>query len=280
MLLALAALPLFAADDATREQVNRLFQERKWAEAQAVMERVTAAEPDNAGAWHTLGLCHLAQQHPDQAVAALERAVTLAPREARNHLQLGHAYGLAAMKAGLFSKLGLAKKCKAAYDKAVELDPADINARWSLMEYCRQAPGLVGGGMEQAYAQAEAIKQLDPRRGRAAYASLYLAEKKHPEAFALYDEVLREQPDDTDALFQTGRLAAQSGEQLDRGLAALRRLTGLPDHRTDARAHTFIGQILEKLGDQAGARTAYETALAGDPQFTRALESLRRLGQN
>jgi tetratricopeptide (TPR) repeat protein len=277
LLLALAALPAFAADDATREQVNRLFQERRWSEAQAIMERVTTAEPDNAGAWHTLGLCHLALQEPDQAVTALERAVALAPQEARNHLQLGHAYGLSALKAGLFGKFSYAKKCKAAYDKAVELDPADLNARWSLMEYCRQAPGLVGGGMDQAYAQAEAIRKLDARRGRAAYAALYAHEKKFPEAFALYDEVLREQPEDADALFNVGRLAVQSGEQLDRGLASLRRLAAQPDRKTDARVHTFIGNILEKLGDKDGARTAYEAALVGDPKFTRALEALRKL---
>ena len=94
---------------------------------------------------------------------------------------------------------------------------------------------------------------------------------------AFFDEVLRDQPGDTDALFQIGRLAAQSGQQLDRGLAALRELAAHPDRKTDARLHTFIGNILEKFGDKPGAITAYEAALASDPGFTRALEALRKL---
>lgn len=278
--LTLLTLPALAADDATREHVNRLFQERRWAEAQAIMEQVTAAEPENARAWHTLGLTHLARQDAAKAVPVLEKAVALAPQDAEMHLQLGHAYGLAAQKAGLFAKLGYANKCKAAYDQAVALDPANISVRWSLMEFCRQAPGFVGGGLPQAYAQAAAIKQLDPRRGRAAYASLYLGEKKYAEAFAVYDEVLRGLPDDRDSLFHVGRLAAVSGQQLDRGLAALRRLLTHPDRHSDARIHAHLGTILEKQGDKAGAQSAYEAAVAADPGFTAALESLRRLSES
>lgn len=277
LFLALTALPVFAADQASRDQIAELFRNRQWAEAQALLEKITAAEPDNAEAWHSLGLTHLARNDALLAVPALEKAVALEPTKSEYVLQAGHAYGLSAMKAGLFAKLSFARKCKAAYDKAVELDPSSINARWSLMEYCRQAPGLLGGGMEHAYAQAAEIKRLDARRGRSAYASLYAYEKKFADAFAVYDEVLRDQPADPDALFNIGRLAAQSGEQLDRGLSSLRTLLTQEGRASDARAHTFIGQILEKQGDKAGARTAYEAALAGDPAYTRAQEALRKL---
>jgi tetratricopeptide (TPR) repeat protein len=209
-------------------------------------------------------------------VPAYEKATQFAPGNSAYFLQLGNAYGLGAAKAGLLSKMGLAKKCKAAFDKAVELDPANIDAHWSVMEYCRQAPGFMGGGMDGAYAQAEAIKKLDARRGRSAYASLYVADKKYPEAFALYDEVLREKPGDNDALFQLGRLAAISGQELDRGLEALRTLVTHPGGNT-ARAQTRMGNILEKKGDMPGAKAAYEAAIALDPKFTAALEGLRKL---
>ena len=101
-------------------------------------------------------------------MAAAEKATTLDSTKSEYFLQLGSAYGLSATKAGLFAKVGFAKKCKAAFDKAVELDPTSINARWSVMEFCRQAPGFLGGGRVAAYVQAAAIKRLDPRRGRAA----------------------------------------------------------------------------------------------------------------
>jgi len=270
LLLALAGLPAFATDSALRGQVTELFKQRQWPEAQAILEKTTVAEPNNAEAWQFLGQVFLARNEADDAVTALEKATQLDPSQSEYFLQLGHAYGISAMKAGLFSKLGLAKKCKAAYDKAVELDPSSINARWSVMEYCKQAPGIIGGGMDQAYAQAEAIKKLDARRGRIAFASLYTADKKYTEAFALFEEVLRENPHDADALYHVGRIAVLSGEQLDRGLAALRECAKL-EGGNNARTHTRIGNILEKQGDKPGAL---------DPKFTQAAESLRKLSSS
>ncbi|MDQ5980757.1 MAG: hypothetical protein QG602_3735 [Verrucomicrobiota bacterium] len=277
LLLTLTALAGHAAASTLREQVAELFKQRQWSEARTLLEGVTAKEPADAEAWQALGQAHLALQNADAAVAAHEKAVELLPDNAIYRLQLGHAYGFAATKAGLFAKMGFAKKCKAAYDRAVELDPANLNARWSLMEFCRQAPGIVGGGIELAYAEAAEIKKLDARRGRAAYASLYSHEKKFAEAIALYDEVLRETPGDPDALYHFGRLAAQTGLHLDRGLTALREIVTQPDRKNDARVHTFIGDILLKKGDKPGAISAYESALVGDPRFTRALEALRKL---
>jgi tetratricopeptide (TPR) repeat protein len=277
LLLALAVVPVFALDDARRDEITQLFNQREWARARTLLEQTTAAEPANAEAWHFLGQCLLALGDLDPAVAALTKATELAPQNSNYYLVLGNAYGASAQKAGIFSKLGLAKSCKAAYEKAVALDPTNINARWSLMEYCRQAPGIVGGGMDQAYAQAAEIKKLDARRGRAAYASLYAADKKVAEAFALYDEVLRDQPDDSDALYQIGRLAARSGEQLDRGLTCLRSFMAHPDHTADVRAQTYIAMILEKKADLAGAKAAYAAAVAIDPAFPPALEGQRKL---
>ncbi len=275
--LALAALPAFAADNTLRDQIAGLFKQRQWAEAQVLLEKITTDEPNNAEAWNSLGQTFLARGDYEKAVPALEKATQLEPGKSEYFLQLGSAYGIGAAKAGLLSKMGLAKKCKAAFDQAVVLDPSNINARWSVMEYCRQAPGFMGGGMDGAYVQAEAIKQLDARRGRAAYTSLYVADKKFPEAFALYDEVLRDKPTDSDALYNIGRLAALSGDQLDRGLAALRTLL-TQEGGNNARTQTRIGNILEKKGDKPGAKTAYEAAVALDPKFSQAIEALRKLG--
>ena len=278
-LFLLLVTSIFAADSALREQVTTLFNQRQWAEAQTMLEKVVAATPDNAEAYFYLGQCQLNRGDFKNAVAVFEKATTLAPAKSEYFRLLGDSYGVTAQKAGLFAKFGWAKKCKAAYDKSVELDPTNINARWSVMEYCRQAPGFVGGGMDGAYAQAAEIKKLDPARGRIAYASLYTADKKFPEAFAVYEEVLKDEPNDYSTLYQVGKLADTTGQELDRGLAALRRcLTLTPtDPRGYVPAHWRIGNILLRKGDKAGARAAYETALKLNPNFTEAIESLKKL---
>lgn len=280
LLHALAVLPALATDNPLHDQITDLFKQRQWAQAQALLEKTTNAEPTNAEAWHYLGQTYLNLGNAEESVAALEKAAALAPTNSEYQRFLGDAYGLSAQKAGMFSKFSYAKKCKAAYDKAVVLDPKSINARWSVMEYCRQAPGIVGGGMESAYAQAEEIKKLDADRGRIAFAMLYAADKKFAEAFALFDEALRANPDDYAALYQLGRLAAMSGERLDDGLLNLRKCLGLtrpPSQPGPGPVHWRIGQILEKKNDIPSAKAAYEAAVAADPKFVQAAESLRKL---
>jgi tetratricopeptide (TPR) repeat protein len=279
-LFLLFATSAFAADFELRDQIKDLFRHRQWAEAQALLGKLVATEPANAEAYFYLGQTQIARGEIDQAVTSLEKATGLDPASSEYFRVLGDSYGISAQKAGLFAKLGWAKKCKAAYDKAVALDPKNLGARWSVMEYCRQAPGIVGGGMDGAYAQAVEIKKLDPARGRQAFAQLYLADKKYDRMIAEFEEVLKDSPDDYESLYQLGRFAATSGQSLDRGLATLRHCLELeppPNQPGRAPTHWRIGVILEKQGDKTGARAAYETALKADPMFPQAIEALKKL---
>lgn len=280
-----ALLAVFAhaatTDPIAYEAAVNLYKERQSAEATQAFTALAVADPANSEVQSYLG--RLALQtggDPAVAVAHLEKAIALKPSESRYHQQLGDAYGLSAQKAGVFSKMGWAKKCVAAYQRAVELDPANVDAHVSLTEYYRQAPSMVGGGMDKAYAQAEKIKQLDPARGLTVLATLYVSDKKFSEAFAIYEEQLKTTPDLYSALYQIGRLAALSGERVERGIATLRQcltqtpLAGQPGH---APANWRLGQLLEKQNDKAGARACYEAALTIDPKFTQATESLKKL---
>jgi tetratricopeptide (TPR) repeat protein len=280
VLLASLAVQAAAADSPLKQQITGLFREKKYAEAQAALDPLVAREPDNAEALFYLGETYLYRDLGEGAVAPLERAVALAPANSDYRRHLGDAYGLSAQQAGFFSKTGWALKCKAAYEKAVELDPKNLSARQSLLEFYRQAPGFAGGGMDLAYAEAAEIQRLDPVRGRLAYAGLYAGEKKFSQAAAIYDEILKGDPDNYAALYQLGRLAAIGGTDPDRGLAALRRCLALPapaDQPGFAPASWRVGNILEKKGDKAGARAAYEAAVKADPKFAPAADSLKKL---
>lgn len=280
-LLARAATPPSPADPAAFAAARALLDARKPAEAQAAFEKLAAAHPADPEVQFYLGELALRRNEPAKAVPFLEKAIATAPSVSRYHRRLGDAWGTQAASASIFSQLGFAKKCIAAYEKAVALDPADLDARFSAFEYYRRAPGLAGGGFEKASATAAAIKQLDANRGRFAYATLYVGEKKYAEAFAQFDEVLKTTPDDYAALYQIGRIAAVSGEQVDRGLASLRRCLELPVPTPEtpghAAAHWRIGQLLEKKKDVPGARASYEKSVALDPKFAPAADSLKKL---
>ena len=276
----LASAVLAAIDPAQLKAGIDLFNQRKAAEAQQLFAGLAKADPANAEVQFYLGRLALQTDDADQAIACFEKATSLAPAESRYHHRLGDAYGRAAQKASLFSQMGLAKKCKGAYEKAVELDPRNLDARQALMNFLLQAPGIAGGSVEKAQALAEETKKFDPPRGRQMLAAVYSNQKKYALAFAEFEEVLRDKPDDYTSLYQVGRLAASSGQSLDRGLATLRRCVemtppeGEPGH---AAAWWRIGNILEKKSDKAGARGAYEAALRIDPKFSQAIEALKKL---
>ncbi|HVZ63332.1 MAG TPA: tetratricopeptide repeat protein [Lacunisphaera sp.] len=279
LVLAFATTAL-GLDPTQSDRIRDLIRHRQYPEAQAELEKAVAAEPTNAEAQYWLGKVRLDRGQLEGSVSALETATSLAPAKSEYFRVLGDAYGISAQRAGLFSKLGFARKCKAAYDKAVELDPKNINARWSVMEYCRQAPGIVGGGMDGAYAQAAEIRKLDARRGLAAYAMLYATEKKYDEAFAMFGDALKSAPDDYLVLYQIGSFAANSGRELDRGIASLQRCLDLPPPASApgrAPVQWQLGRLLALKGDKAGARAAYEAALKIDPKFPQALEALKKL---
>ncbi|HVS51157.1 MAG TPA: hypothetical protein VHD62_02285 [Opitutaceae bacterium] len=180
----------------------------------------------------------------------------------------------------MVAKLSWAWKCRAAYDRAVELDPNNAAYHWSRLGFFCVAPRVAGGGDEKAAAEAEAIRRLDAVAGRIAFATLYLAEKKFDLAFAQVDALARERPDDFFALYHVGRCAALSGQQLERGRAALEHCLALPappgeGMPTRAAVHYRLANILEKAGEAAAAQAEYAAARAEDPDFRPAKIALK-----
>jgi tetratricopeptide (TPR) repeat protein len=282
VLLLFAFPALFAVTPAELATARGLFEERRPGEAQQAFERLATAEPRNPEVNYCLGQLALHRNDHDQAVKYFEMAVAVAPAVGRYHHGLGEAYGRKAQHAGIFSGFGLARKCLAAYERAVALEPDNVDFRLCLFEFYRQAPGIVGGGFDKAVAQAAAMKRIDPLRGRTAFASLYAGEKKYREAFAEFDDILQANPDDFGALYQLGRLAALTGQSVDRGIAALRRCLELPapadPHAPGhAAAHWRLGQLLEKKADSAGARLSYSAAVALDSRFNPTSETHAKL---
>jgi tetratricopeptide (TPR) repeat protein len=83
-----------ANDPASRHFAHREFAEtlETWGEVPAAiaeLEAAVAAAPDDAASWHDLGILYHHQADDTHAVAALERAKQLAPRDPRPRIALG-----------------------------------------------------------------------------------------------------------------------------------------------------------------------------------------------
>jgi tetratricopeptide (TPR) repeat protein len=98
----------------------------------------------------------------DAAVTHCEQAVRLQEQNAFYHLWLGRALGRKADKASFLTAFGLAKRTRSEFEESVRLDPGNAEALADLGDFYRQAPGVVGGGIDKAQAIASKLDKLDP----------------------------------------------------------------------------------------------------------------------
>ncbi|HVS52296.1 MAG TPA: tetratricopeptide repeat protein [Opitutaceae bacterium] len=284
LVFACAAAALPAASPL--ESAQALVQAKQYPEARAALEKIVAAEPKNAAALHELGL--LLRKRADnaafeQAIADLAHAAELEPQNERYLAD----YGGAAMEfAGrvradsLTRALGFATKGRDAMEKALTMNPEDTEARVGLFQFYSQAPWPVGSSAK-AGAQLEEIRRRDPTRAVLLELGAKVAAKDYAGAFSVCDRVLANNPSDYLALYSYGRVAAISGQNLERGFACLQKCLALeppgPTMPTHSHAWNRLGDIQQKLNRPAEARVAYVAALKEDPGNKPAADSLAKL---
>jgi tetratricopeptide (TPR) repeat protein len=282
--------------------------------ALAAAEALVKAEPKNGEAWIALTQARIYAKKYEKAVDAGETATGLAPKNAQAHYWLGNALGSRIGEVGMIGKMSIAPDLRDAFEQAVKLDPSLTDARTSLIEFYLQAPGAIGGGIDKAKAQAAAIAKYDRiaglraktriamheknwtqaiKYGEAAFALkpddtamrqqlivLYQEAKRWPDAYTAVKKWIAESPTSNNAQYQLGRLAAESGQYLPEGEAALRAYLKMPRDAQDPQpknAHYRLGQVLAKAGRKADARVAFQAALKLDPKMKEAKDALAAL---
>jgi tetratricopeptide (TPR) repeat protein len=258
----------------------------------------------------------LAAGELDAAIKQAEAWVEREPQSSVAHLWLGRVYGRQAIEANVFTKLSWAGKCREAWETAIKLDPANIDARFDLLGFYLAAPGIAGGGRDKAEATLPEIDALhasfgelargqiaasgedlaaalrhfqaavaaDPEsiRARTALSSLHLREKRNGEARAVWQQLFEGDPGNAYATYQLGRMSAVTGEELEEGLTHLDAFLGLsetPVELSKPAAQWRRGQILAKLGRTEEARTALQLAMADAEVARLAKADLDKLGK-
>jgi tetratricopeptide (TPR) repeat protein len=100
----------------------------------------------------------------DPAQPECERAVALDWQNSMNHLWLGRVLGERADNASFVTAYNLAKRARAEFEQAVQLNPKNAEALADLGEFYNSAPGVVGGGSAKAQGVAAQLDKVDPAR--------------------------------------------------------------------------------------------------------------------
>lgn len=315
LLLSFAGLSLRAQ---TLESATAQYKSRDYAAAQAAFATLAQRAPNDPVPQYWLGRAYLALDNHEASAKAFERAIALNDKSSEYHLWLGRALGRQAQQASKLKQPFLARRVKNEWERAIALDPKSLEPREQIIDFYLQAPGFMGGGVDKARAQQAEINRLNPYRGGfveakiaahekddlgverilrsgstkypdsvavvSALANYYAGKNRYPDAWATIDGYAAKHPKNPIAQFMIGRMAAITGQQLDRGEAALRGYLAtplLPEEQgppSYSATHTRLGGIYEKRGDKAKARAAYQEALRLDKNNTgakRALDALK-----
>jgi tetratricopeptide (TPR) repeat protein len=277
-----------------------------------LLQQQIARSSADAEAYNLLCRSYLMLGEVDRGIAACERARNVDPRKSLYQLWLGNAYGRKADHAGAFSALGLAKKVRISFERAVELDPRSWEARSTLAEFYVEAPAIVGGGKDKAREQAEAIQPLNPAMAHRLLAKIAEKDKdpvtaereyraaitaSHSGAFAWFDlanflfhanrldemeqamHTLESSPvDRPESLRDAATVLQRADRNLPLAIRLMRRYLSAPVEEAPAfEAHDLLGHLLEKQGDRRAAANEYRAALALAHEYASAQEDLRRL---
>ena len=304
-----AAIACAQSPDSIVSRATRLFETGDSPAAVALLA------PIGETAQAALLLGRIAWQGGDykEAGQRFDKAIALAPQRADPHVWRARTYLQELQSVNFLRKGSIAGKARGHLEKAITLEPENFDAQEALTEYYMEAPGIAGGGIDKARAQAATAKRLSPVRGAllvarvetkdknaaateaeyrwvtstfpdsvsgwAALSSWYQDQKRWTEAFEIIDTRLRGNPSDNNFLYQLGRAASLSGTRLDAGEAALRKYLARENARPvfDSSVHYRLGSILEQRGNRAGARDEYLLASKVDPRNEVARRAANRL---
>jgi tetratricopeptide (TPR) repeat protein len=308
-------LPLLVAfSSAATDSAKDLLAAGRVDDAIRALNGQVSSYPSDAESFNLLCRAYYTLDDWDRAESACKKAVALSPDVSRYHRWLGRVYGEKANRANFLAAAGLAGKVRDEFQRAVDLDQKDTNARIDLAEYFLEAPSIVGGGQDKARAQAKLIGSLDPGMEHWVYARIAEKNKDAATAEREYQQVitlsrgdgeawlnmalfLRRQKrlDDMEqAIVKTSQAAATKPEVLVEAAQTLfrsgrafpfaiellqRYLAAGPVEEAPAfKAHYVLGTLLEKQGDKAGAAREYRSSLSLARNFGLAQQALNRVG--
>jgi tetratricopeptide (TPR) repeat protein len=249
----------------------------------------------------------------DAAISTCERATELASDSSLYHLWLGRAYGEKADHVSFVTATGLAKKLRVEFERAVQLDPANWEARTDLAEFYLEAPGIIGGGKDKARDQADQLAPLnlayshwvkariaekekdDATAEREYHAAIdasqggvrawlnlagFYRHLNQPDAMEQALQTMESRPlDHPAALVDGASMLLRTGRSYPLAMRLVRRYLAseMVEEAPAFKAHALLAELLEKQGDRAAAAEEYRTALALAHSYRPAQEGLKRV---
>ncbi len=301
----LTSFSLWAQNDFL--DAEALFEAEKYQEAKPLFEAYLKDHPGHAETQEYLGDIASFAKDWDTAIDYYENLVEKDDSNADYHFKYGGAMGMKALEISRIRALSYIGDIKRELQRAAKLDPNHIEARWALVEFYIQLPGIIGGSEKKAIKYANQLAKISPVDGHLAngYIAEYSkrpkdAEKHYRNAVAVggsvhtYEKLTEHyennnQPEkalqtvesclkahDRNSLrYQIGKIAAQYNLDAELGINCLQKYIenySISDGVPKDWAYFRLAQIYKNIGQKETALEWIDKALSDRPDFKEAKE--------
>ncbi|MBZ5577446.1 MAG: tetratricopeptide repeat protein [Acidobacteriia bacterium] len=243
--------------------------------------KILHALPQKDGAVYALmGRNYFMMGDFKKATETLEKAVAAEPGDSDRVLWLARAWGRRAETSNPFTALGHASKARQYFERAVQLNPRNIEALNDLLEYYLEAPGFLGGGFDKARATAERISQVDAAEGHWAQARIAEKRKEFGSAEAQLRRAVELAPHQVGRFVDLAKFLNKQGryQEADQSFARAEQIAPNSPKLMFARANSYV-ESRRNLGTAKELLQRYlsSTVSPDDPPKSDARKLLRQI---
>lgn len=172
------------------DKAEKLFKAEKYEQAQPIFEALLKTNPSNIEVIEYLGDIAGSRKSWEEAISYYEKLKNLKPSEADYFYKYGGATAMHALEVNKFKALGMIDDIRTSFEKAIQLDPKHVAARWALVELNIQLPRIVGGGEGKAIRYSNELLKLSPVDGYLSRARIEEYYKRYKAAEVQYKKAI------------------------------------------------------------------------------------------
>lgn len=190
ILLVFFLFPILVFSQVNFEKAQQLFEEGKIEQAKPMFEVLLKKNPSNIKIMEYLGDIAGRSKDWDEALLYYGKLKKAKPSEANFYFKYGGVLGMKALEGNKFKALGMIDDVRTNFEKAIQLNPKHIEARWALIELNLQLPGILGGSEKKAIQYSNELSQISPVDGYLSRGHIEEYFKRYTKAEQLYKKAI------------------------------------------------------------------------------------------
>lgn len=175
-------LPFVVWSQGNFEKGILLFDQARYEEARPYFSAIVKEDPDNAKANEYLGDIAAHKQQWDEAISYYQQLKVWYPKNAEYYYKYGGAMAMKAKSVSKFKAFGMIDPIEKAFLTSARLDPKQVEARWALVIFYLELPGILGGSEKKAQRYSDELMAISPVDGYLSKGHIAEYFKRYPEA--------------------------------------------------------------------------------------------------